>query len=557
MNRNCVQFVLLSLVFVLTGMAGAAEFAGGTGEPNDPYLIATAEQLLGANFTEPGTHYQLCANIDLDRKAITPCYFRAHLDGAGFEIRSAVVVMSNRSVFGIIEPEGIIENLTLADLDLGLTPWPGWPSIPEEVGGLAAENHGGVVNCHVTGWIATQEVLNVGGVVGYNAGSMTNCSFEGWVSTDWEESEDDIDAKYAWVGGLVSRNDGSIADSFARGIVIGRTGVGGFAGVNNGTISNCYAFGLVLGETGAGGLVSCNGGSLRKCYAVSRVTGQMRGGLVGMAGVCDGDAFDCLWDTWTTSCPTSGTGIGSPVLDALAPDIWARCGWSGDPNWVIVNDYGIVENYPRLAWEGTDGEVIPEPPAYWAYWGPSGGSGTESDPHVIRTEDALLYLCTASILWDKHFVLGADVDMHFPSDFSPIGVCRGTSFSGTFDGNGHVIRNVVFDVHDEFSDDEATAWNLGLFGYVTGEVRNLHVQNVRFEAGMNSQRVGLLTGTCAGVIENCSASGSISVGENSQFIGELVGFNGGEVSDCEATATIEAGEGSTYVGGLIGFETRR
>jgi hypothetical protein len=155
-------------------------------------------------------------------------------------------------------------------------------------------------------------------------------------------------------------------------------------------------------------------------------------------------------------------------------------------------------------------------------------------------------MCAWPGSWDKHFVLVEDLDLRFDSFFSPIGVCVGSSFSGTFDGNGHVIRNVTFD------GDEATAWNLGVFGYVTGEIRNLRLENIRLTGGMNSQRVGLLAGTCEGVITNCSATGSIAVGEGSQFIGELVGLNAGEISDCEATATIEAGEGSTDIGGLVG-----
>jgi hypothetical protein len=134
-------------------------------------------------------------------------------------------------------------------------------------------------------------------------------------------------------------------------------------------------------------------------------------------------------------------------------------------------------------------------------------------------------------------------------DYSPIGVCSGTSFSGTFDGQGHVIRDLRT---DWWANDEATAWNFGLFGYVTGEVRNLVLENFYMTGGMNSRRVGLLAGTCEGVIENCSATGFIGVGENSRFIGGLIGVDVGQVSDCEATVTIEAGAGSTDIGGLVG-----
>ena len=46
----------------------AADFAGGTGEPNDPYQIATAEQLIsiGSDPNLLDKHFVLINDIDLD-----------------------------------------------------------------------------------------------------------------------------------------------------------------------------------------------------------------------------------------------------------------------------------------------------------------------------------------------------------------------------------------------------------------------------------------------------------------------------------------------------------
>ncbi|MEN6574719.1 MAG: GLUG motif-containing protein [Phycisphaerales bacterium] len=549
MNRHRIQFVVSFLVFVLGGVVGAVEFAGGTGEPNDPYLIATAEQLLEADFSVPGTYFQLSCDIDLDRRTVEPCGFRAHLDGAGFEIGS-VLITWNTSFFGIILPEGAITNLTLTDLDLGCTSLREDDQINSPVGAMAAENYGTITNCAVTGWVVTRQGEMVGGLVGHNSGLIKDSYFEGWVSTDWENTDGNREIFRDWskVGGLVSWNSGTIANSFARSIVVGKEGLGGIAGYNSGTIRNCYAWGTVVGGMGSGGLVARNSGSLHRCWAVGLVTGQMRGGLIGMADSYDGTATDCLWDSWSTGCETSAAGVGIFGLGADSPTFCALNGWAGDPNWVAHREPGNFENYPRLAWEDTDGESIPE---ISPLWDPDGGSGTESDPYVIKEAASLEYLCKASILWDSHFVLAEDLNVAFRWEFSPIGVCRGSSFSGKFDGNGHVIRNI------NLGSDEATAWNWGVFGYVTGEICNLRLENIELEGAVNSQRVGLLAGTCTGVIRNCSATGSIRVGESSRYIGELVGYSSGEVSGCEATATIEAGEGSTDIGGLQGYQMPR
>jgi len=161
----------------------------------------------------------------------------------------------------------------------------------------------------------------------------------------------------------------------------------------------------------------------------------------------------------------------------------------------------------------------------------------------------------------------------------PIGICKGSAFSGTFDGQGNIIHYL------SMSHDSAPVWNLGLFGYVTGQVRNLHSEIMAYEVGMNSHRIAFLAGTCdggliancttsgsieagmqsrcigllvgrcdGGTIENCSTEGSISVGANSESVGELVGYSRGEIVNCTSNVTVTAGEGSTDIGGLVGFE---
>jgi hypothetical protein len=66
MRRGIIQFICLwAIVLSASRVMYGVEFAGGRGEPNDPYLIATAEQLLGADFTLPGVYFRLCQDIDL------------------------------------------------------------------------------------------------------------------------------------------------------------------------------------------------------------------------------------------------------------------------------------------------------------------------------------------------------------------------------------------------------------------------------------------------------------------------------------------------------------
>ncbi len=539
MKRRTIRFVSLWAIVLSTSLNVQAQFAGGTGEPNDPYLIATAEQLLAVDFNEPGTCFRLCNDIDMEgRGRRWRDSFRGHLDGAGFEVQNAVC--PRPSFFGIIESEASISNLVLTNVGVVTATSPDYPGDQYGTAGtFAMENYGTITNCGVTGIVSTWRVGRVGGIVGLNNGTIVNCYFDGWVLAPWEDVFGGDASEPVFVGGLVGVNayDGLIANSLAGGTVLGNRGVGGLVGSNWGTIRNCYFLGSVLGQVGAGGLVSENTGHLQTCYAASEVTGEMKGGLVGLAGdAAIGSASNCLWDLFNTNCERSAAGV---LVLGLTADTLALNGWAGDPNWILA-----VGDYPRLVWEGKPGTAVP--PSVEATF--SGGSGTENDPYVISSRTDLRTLSRASIYWDKHFLLANDLDM--PSNAYPIGICRGSGFSGTFDGNGHVIRNLRMG-----SQSSGTpVWNGGLFGYITGEVRNLILEDCEIIGGVNSQRVGALAGTNAGVVTNCSATGSISVGEYSQFIGELIGVNFGEINDCTAVVTVEAGEGSSEIGGLIGAE---
>ena len=86
---------------------------------------------------------------------------------------------------------------------------------------------------------------------------------------------------------------------------------------------------------------------------------------------------------------------------------------------------------------GGTGEPIPTPTIDWL-----AGAGTPEDPYKIETVDQLKLIGTANVLWDKHFVLNADLDCS-SEEFDRIGVCPGTGFNGVFDGANHRLMNLT------------------------------------------------------------------------------------------------------------------
>jgi hypothetical protein len=196
---------------------------------------------------------------------------------------------------------------------------------------------------------------------------------------------------------------------------------------------------------------------------------------------------------------------------------WGACGSS----WTI--DDGL--DYPRLVWENAPGEIIAGP----TY---AGGSGTAENPYLITTAEHLYTLGLCSCHWDKHFMLADDIDLSgwiWTNSVIP-------SFSGVFDGNGHVVSGLTITGGD----------SLGLFGYMASDasVRNLGIVDVNI-AGLGIY-VGGLIGNNSGVVTQCYSTGLVS---GDRYVGGLVGTNGGDVSWCYSTCEVS---GDQYVGGLMG-----
>ncbi|SFH50549.1 The GLUG motif-containing protein [Halorubrum aquaticum] len=121
--------------------------------------------------------------------------------------------------------------------------------------------------------------------------------------------------------------------------------------------------------------------------------------------------------------------------------------------------------------------------------------------------------------------------------FTPI-----TPFYGTFDGNGHVIRDLVVDT-DGFG---------GLFGQTgasgsPGEITDLGLENVDI-SGEGS--VGALVGSNSATITRVYVTGDVQGGDGTlPTTGGLVGTTDGNISKSFSAATVE---GPDNVGGLVG-----
>lgn len=174
----------------------------------------------------------------------------------------------------------------------------------------------------------------------------------------------------------------------------------------------------------------------------------------------------------------------------------------------------------------------------------SGGLGTEASPYQISTVANWQVLMNTSTDWDKYFVLTLDLDLNGVT-LSPIAPdtdntqseYQGIPFTGIFDGNNHIIRNVVI--------NQPAKDYVGLFGQIGtgGQIIDLGLEDVRIK-GRNM--VGALAGLNYGTAISCYATGEVW-GNN--YIGGLFGRIEETISGCYATGIVT---GHEHIGGLVG-----
>jgi hypothetical protein len=508
------RLVFTILVVAAICSIAQAKYSGGTGSPDDPYLISTAEDMnqIGRNYTDWDKCFKLTADINLSAYTGTQFSrigpddkhaFSGVFDGNGHAISGFTYTAESGEyigVFGNISAAGRVENVSLVDVNVIGRNY---------VGGLVGNNSGTISNCSSTG--AVSGSYELGGLVGYNgSGTLTGCYATGSVSG------------YSFVGGLVGYNTwGTVSYCYSTGIVSGGYNsdyVGGLVGENsdNSNVTNCYAAGEVAGDYDVGGLVGMNDHStITRCYSSGSVSGYMYiGGLLGWN--YSGTTADSFWDTDTSGQSWSAGGTGKTTAEMKTKSTFTDAEWNFFTIWDIV-----------------EGQTYP-------FFKSGGGTGTPDDPYQIATKADLLAMAADTSYYDKCFILTADIDMEgqvFTTAIIAAG--GGTTFTGTFDGNDHKITNFTINGGD----------GLGLFGQISygGSVKNLGLENFSVSG---YQGVGGLVGWNYGNINNCHSTGSVS---GYQCVGGLMGYNSGTISNCYSTGVVTGGDYSNYLGGLVGY----
>ncbi len=182
-----------------------------------------------------------------------------------------------------------------------------------------------------------------------------------------------------------------------------------------------------------------------------------------------------------------------------------------------------------------------------------GGIETDKAEYEITTVQEAQGM---GVLLAKDFTAMNDIDMaatsgwgHDNKGWAPIGTAA-APFTGTFDGQGHVIDGLT--INRPFEP------HVGLFGYATtGLLESVKITNASVIGGAN---VGILVGWDnhnALFARHVTTSGSVTgtVGGTSGRVGGVFGVigNSGWVNDCHSAASVVGGDNAARRGGLCGW----
>ena len=147
-----------------------------------------------------------------------------------------------------------------------------------------------------------------------------------------------------------------------------------------------------------------------------------------------------------------------------------------------------------------------------------------------------------------NYKLTADIDL---GDLGTVSSAIIPTLSGTFDGNGYTIRYVV--------ESAVSSGNFGLFGSVSGTVKNLNITASATITGA-ADNVGLLCGSLTGRMEycraiNCVINSTIPTNNGKGIhVGTLAGFlNTSGTNGIYYCTVIGNVTGNGSVGGLVGY----
>ncbi|MBJ7556301.1 GLUG motif-containing protein [Marinomonas spartinae] len=271
-------------------------------------------------------------------------------------------------------------------------------------------------------------------------------------------------------------------------------------------------------------------------------------GSAGSAGSQAGDitvANEVTWNSGSTLELSAyhNIHVNAALTGGAGSKIVLRSDNSGTGTGTVTFGSGITATAPGGV------AIYYNPSSYTAATDYSGNMGSDTTATAYMLVNTLDNLQAINTNLTGTYALSKDIDASATSSwnngagFVPLSNYFTTQFTGTFDGQSHVISNLT--IHRPSTDF------VGLFGNVDSGVA---IRNVGLEGGSISGQssVGSLVGYAedGSTIKNAYATGAVT--GSSYGVGGLVGRNDGTISNAYATGAVTGTGAYSNVGGLVG-----
>jgi len=494
MKTNQLNSVITSVLCVLAVLCStqtkAQDFAGGNGEPGNPYQVATADHLHEVrNYLS--AHFIQTADIDLD---VSP-----YNEGNGLEPIGTSAQQFSGSYDG---QEYAISNLYI-----------------------------------------NRPSANYVGLFGYVAGAaeLINIGLE------------DVNIKgQSYVGAIAGRSDGTISQSYSSGKISATSYAGGIAGYINGSGAsnvglaiNCYSLAYVEATAGtkrAGGFVGyLNAGTLTNCYASGGISaGSATGGIIG--SISSPVVNNCFWNSETSGqLSSSGGGSAISIVQMKSAATFTGEGWDFTTIWEITEG----ESYPRLQNKPQTPAPGPRPFLISTIQDLDNirnfrhGHFVQANDLDFNDDDSY----SKEEGWEDY-----KTSLTSGVGFNPIGNASATSFNGLFDGGIYVIRNLYI------NRSGTNYLGLFGYIEGAGKVRNTAIADASIIGQTYIGAIaGRSDGTIAATYSSGIISASSFVGGIAGYNYGSGSSNVGVIINSYSMASIEASASTSRAGGVTGY----
>ena len=531
---------------------GSDEFSGGLGTTKWPYLISNKKQLNGVR-NHLGAHFKLTTDIVFNNKDFTPdglyyndgtgwapigskeTPFTGSFDGNGHTISGLKQAIAGREnshtyagLLGYIQ-NAVIKNLGMLNSDIYVTQ-------------STSSNFYRAYAGSIAGYVTTSSTIKNC----YSTGSVRSNSYSGGISGYTYHST--ISACYN-VANVTGRWGGGISGGI------------GTKGLRMDVINNCFNLGSITYSSAGGGIVGTGYAysNIKNCYNVGRafagIIGSIPEGCVhlidcyyldsssmGIGSIYGGDIKD-----GSVMCTKSEMETQNTFQNFSFGDIWEMGNSPTYPMPVLKNVPLIPDNIDEFA----------------------GGFGTAFCPYLINSKEHLLnvekypsshFRMIADIIFtEDDFSLGGEF---YNSGAGWISLCASDNapFSGTFDGDGHIIKGLRQDMNVTDTtytglfacSENATIKNLGILDI---QVRVLGISASIYSGGILGYAGEDTT------ISNCYSTGVIDISSFASsyytaYAGGIVGYSTyATIEKCWNSTEIYSYGGSAYAygGGIVGY----